>query len=779
MAESITPAARSLPNANAGATPGTARFDSILVFVFTIAVALASFPHRSGYPLADAVEYLKNASRVESGLPMIQNSVRPFFFSAFLVPIFRAVRVFGSSDGREVIVIASAVMLTIAGLAAVATYRFVAKLAGAPAALGAALFLAANRIFQFWTPTISTDVPCAACLIGAASLILGKPSWKSSIAAGALLGAAILFKYQAMLVVGLILLSLPFLWWGSGKGTILKYICFILLGVLAGLFVQCFLDWAGGRGFGTTLWNYVKSNVIYPWAARFGPVIEKIFGYENFKNWVSREMGLEYRNDLRLQAKSIDEGLVTNQPYTYYWNELPKFLTWTEFTLGCLGALVLIIRRPRAWWFPLFVLTGSIAILNVKASKEWRLFVSITPFVYIVVGVGFSAAVAWVDRVAPRVAPFVAMLCIAPNLVSILGGVPLQTRLSRIPQIRPLLAYDARTPVGVVNRKTQFKGWRPWQVIPECTNPADFGGYERAANWLNQNAAAGSRISATWFWQFHFRLRPDLFVVEPLYQIDDKYKDLPELKKTAVRDYLKSLDYFVSHLQALVISPELFDIIEREFELVTIFESPIYDETLHSIFVLKRRARPSDEGWWLRVYEGPEAQKVINNTKPDQKLVFYEGEGDARKPVIELLDCDFDPEQLSAGRMTARMTWRVPEGTVANGRDLHLQLRIRNGNLSVMDEIGFKVSFDRVADQRFRPGTVFTQRLPLRPPRDLYDFARANKTNEAIALSLYLQLVRDGKGGIPTFPLPDMERFSRLRDPDSNAVRIGGLTFSP
>lgn len=754
------------------------RLDSLLVFIFTIAVALASFPHRSGYPLADAVEYLKDASRVESGLPMIQNSVRPFFFSSFLVPIFRFVRVFGSADGREAVFIATAVMLTISGLAAVALYRFTERLAGAPAALGAALFLAANRVFQFWAPTVATDVPCAACIAGAAMFIFREPTWKTAFATGALFGAAILFKYQAMMIVGLMLPGLPFLWRSPDRRWHWKLLFFVLLGVFGGLLVQCLLDWIGGRGFGATLWNYVKANIIYVYGTRLAPLLISIFGKESFEAFWSREFGLVYQGEVRAKVLSVNPELMVNQPYHYYWTELPQFLTWLEFGLGCLGILVLAIRRPRGWWYPVFVLAGCITFLTFKATKEWRLFVCVSPFIFVIIGTGFAAAVHWVNSRFPRIAPFLAILCLAPNLISMLGGVPLQTRLARIPQIRPLLAYDAKTPVGFENQKMKFRGWRPWQIIPQCTNPADFGGYERATHWLNQNAPAGARVSATWFWQFHFRLRPDLFLVEPLVQVDDKYKDLPETSKEVVRNYLRSLDYFVSHLQALVISPELFEFIEREFEFVTIFENPIYDETLHSIFVLKKRARPGGENWWLRVYEGSDAIAMADSAPPEKKLVFYEGEGASRKPVIELLDCDFDPRQLAEGRVAARFLWRVPAGSVSNGRDTNLQIRVRNSSFFVIDEMAYKLGFDRVTEERFKPGTVFSQRIPIRPARDLYDFARARRPGESVALSLYIQLVRTGTKGA-TYPLPEIARFSRLRDPDSNAVRVGSLDLYP
>ncbi|MBI3820566.1 MAG: glycosyltransferase family 39 protein [Planctomycetes bacterium] len=751
----------------------TLRLDSALVFIFTIAVAIASLPHRSGYPIADAVEYLKNAARAEGGQAMIQNTARPFFFSAFLVPIFRAVRVFGSTDGREAVAVATPIMLMIAGLAAVATYRFVEKLAGAPAALGAALFLAANRVYQFWAPVVATDVPCAACVACAFAIVLRPPNWKNSLMAGALMGTAILFKYQAMMIVGLMLIGMPFLWRRDVGRRHWYYLMLVIAGVCAGLLVQCILDWLGDRGFGQTLLNYVRANFIYPYGQRLAPILQKIMGKEGFRDWFQTILGgVPVDEDKRDQIAKLNPEFLINQPYSYYWRQLPQFLTWLEFGLGCLGVAALVRRRPRGWWYPIFILFACIVMLNIKGTKEWRLYVSVSPFVFAMIGIGFSAAILWISRLSPRLAAFAAALCLAPDLISMLGGVPLQTRLSRIPQIRPLLMYDARTPVKIVDRKPVLKGWRPWQIIPECTNPADYGGYERAAHWMNQNAAAGSRVSATWFWQFHFRLRPDIFLVEPLIEIDDKYRDLPESKKQIVRDYLHSLDYFASHLQALVNAPELLELVDREFEIASVFENTIYDETLNSIFIFKKRARPGGEPWFTRVLAGPEAEKTVSEADPAKQIVFYESTADARRPVVEVIDAGLDPEQLAAGRLTARIVWRVPKDNISSGHDLTLQLRARNGALAVVDSTGYKLGFDSVPKELWKPGTVIIQRIPLRPARDIFDFARANQPNEAINISLYLQLIRAAPEGTH-YPLPDVERFSRLRDPDTNAVLIG------
>jgi hypothetical protein len=762
-----------------GVTRGTRRFDSIVVFVFTVAVSLASLPQRSGYPLADAVEYLRNAGRAECGLSMIQESVRPFFFSAFLVPIFRLARIFGSSDGREVVAVVTALMITIAGLAGVVTYRFVEKIAGAPAALGAALFLGANRVFQFWAPTVTTDVPCAACLGAAAAVALRAPSWRNALLLGSLLGVAALFKYQALLPGGLLVLGLPFLWRGSGKRGILKLLALAFVGFLLGVVVQSTLDWFGGRGFGATFVNYLRDNIGWVYGIRARPYLISIFGIETVDRWYTEIFGHAPNAALRQQIDKLDPGAALNQPYSYYFTNIGQFLTTFEVALFALGAAALAWRRPRAWWLPFLVLGGTVAALTLKATKEFRLCVLVTPYVFLFVGFGFSTAIGVIGRRFPRIATAVAILALAPNLIAILGGIPLQTRAARIPTIRPFLAYDARTPIAKETGGSTVvapRGWRPWQIIPECNNPADFSGYERAARWLNQNAPAGARVSATWFWQFYFRLRPDLFLVEPEQQVD-AFSKLNDEGRAAIRANLASLDYFASHLQALVLAPDLFDLVEREFEVVATFENPIYDETLKTVFLMKRRAQPSDASWWVRVYEGAEAERMVRESRPDRRMLFSEGEGNAKIPVVELLDCDFDPGQLAEGHVVARLTWRVPEGTVATGNDLHLQLSARNADGQVIPENTFDFAYRRVRADRFKPGNVIVQRVPMRPARELFDFATPRKPNETVSLDLFVQLVRSTPTGA-RFPEPEIGRFTRWRDPIRRDVRVGGSDFT-
>lgn len=752
----------------------TRRFDSILVFILTIGVSLATLQHRSGYPLADAVEYLKNAARAEGGLPMMQDSVRPFFFSGFLSVIFRITRIFGSHDGREVVVIATAIMMLMSGVVAVVTYRFIEKIAGAPAALGAALFLAANRVFQFWAPTVATDVPCAMCIGAAAMLVMRPPSAKSALFAGAALGIGILFKYQAMVPAGLILLCLPFLWGPlEGRRRTTWLITIALLGILAGLTIQSVLDWLVGRGFGATLWNYVKLNVVGSFGPRIAGLLRPFVPVETLNEVLAGLMDIKVDLNARANAANLHPDVLVRQPYTYYWTQLPQFLTWIETALAGLGAVALMVRRPRGWWFPFIVLGGFVFILTMKASKEWRLFVSITPFVFLFVGIGFAAVIATISRFAPRLAAIAAVLFLAPNLISLIGGVPLQVRASRSDFTRPLLAYDARSQ-GWVNGKPVLKGWRPWQVIPECNNPADYGGYHRAADWVNLNAAAGSRVSATWFWQFHFRLRPDLFLVEPLQQFDDRYKDFTNEQKEAVRQHIRSLDYFVSHLQALVLSPELFEFIEREFELVATFENSITDDSLNTIFVLKKRAKPSAEGWWLRVHTPAEVAALKASIPASDPVVYYEGPANDRRPVVELLHCDIDPEALADGRVVARFTFEVPPGTPSDGADIYLHIRVRNSRYHVIHEQGYKLGYDRVTGARWKSGTVFTQRVPMRTPRELYDFAKPEGPGGIPSLSVWLQLARTATPRT-VYPSPAPARFERLRDPETNSLRVGGI----
>ncbi|MFN0208014.1 MAG: glycosyltransferase family 39 protein [Planctomycetota bacterium] len=754
------------------------RLDSALVFIFTVAIALATIPQRSGYPLADAVEYLKNASRAESGQSMMQNTVRPFFFSAVLSVIFRVTRIFGSTDGREVIAIATVLMLTISGLAAVATYRFVEHLAGARAALGAALFLSANRIFQFWAPTIATDIPCALCIAGAAALAMRNPTIYTSLAIGAAMGFGILFKYQAMMPVGLILVCLPFLWRASGWKRTTLFMFAVFAGIASGLLVQSTLDWIGGRGFGSTLWGYILNNVVYPYSARFAPLLFAIFGKENYEAWLKDQLGYTSQIDRWQRADTTEMAARIPQPYNWYWSELPQFLTWFEFILFCIGVIFLIWRRPRGWWVPFVVLGGCVILMTIKATKEWRLFVCIVPFVFCFIGVGFAAIISILNRYIPRLAPFAAVLGLAPNLVTMLGGVPLQTDLSRIPSVRPFMAYDAKTPVKIVGDTTYYKGWRPWQVIPICMNPSDFGGYERAAQWLNKNAPAGARISATWFWQFHFRLRPDLFLVEPLYQADDIYLKLSPEQKEIVRQYLKSLDYFVTHLQALVNIPEVFDLVEREYEIVTSFESTIFDDTLNRILLFKRKPRPTADAQYVRAYSPDEAVSKIRGIPPGETLTFAYANKAGRSRLLELLHCEFDAAELAQGRITLIIHWRIPEGSPSKGDDIFIHTRIRNSKFDVADEKGYKFAYGRITGEKFKPGTVVMQRIPVRPARDLYDFARARKLNETVSLSAWLQIAQI-TDGTAAFPLAVVKRFERQRDPDSNMVKVAGIDYTP
>lgn len=767
------------PRAPLATTRGLRRFDSVVVFVFVVAVSLATLPQRSGYPLADAVEYLRNAALAESGQPLVRDTVRPFFFSAILVPIFRAARILGFDGGREVVAVATALMIAIGGLVGVATYRLVEKVSGAPAALAAALFLGANRVFQLWAPTVATDVPCALCVVGAAAMALRPPAPRNLVLLGALLGLAALFKYQALLPGSILFACLPFLWKGSGARGRAGRLGLVLAGLLLGLATQAVLDVVAGRWFGATLALYVRDNLVYPFGMRLNPILMGLFGKETVTGWWEWMFSQKANFAAYEHVKSMDPGLLVPEPYSYYFREIGLFLTIFEIALFVLGAIVVLVRRPRAWWLPFVVLGGSVAVLSVKASKDFRIWLPIAPFVFLFVGTGFDRAVAWIGSRAPKLAAIAAVVALAPNLIAVLGGIPLQTRIARIPQLRPFLAYDARTPIVRARdgaAVVEARGWRPWQIVPEPKNASDFGNYERAARWLNQNAPVGSRVSATWFWQFFFRLRPDLYLAEPEEQID-QYRSLPEDRRARALEHLRTLDFFATHLQALLLSPELFDFVEREFDVVATFENPIYDDSLKTLVVLRRRETPDGPGWWVRVLEGEEAEQAQRLARPDRHLLFVEGPGGSRRPVVEILDCDLDLEEAAQGHVVARILWRVPEGSVATGSDLQLYLTARNEEHTVIQEFprpyGYKLAYDRVGPDRWKPGAVILQRVPLRPARDIHDFALPKKRNATASIGLWLQLVQFTKAGV-RYPVPERERFSRWHDPDTHDVRIGG-----
>ncbi|MBL8692902.1 MAG: hypothetical protein JNJ88_02275 [Planctomycetes bacterium] len=756
------------------------RLDSILVFVFAVGVALASLPHRSGYPIADAVEYLKNAGLVESGQELGGGSVRPFFYSALLLPIFRAARVLGSSDGREVFALVTAFMIGLGGLAAVATYRFVEKIGGAAAAIAAALFLSANRVFQFWVPNAMTDVPSSLCIGAAAACAMAPPSRWNALRTGLLLGAAIAFKYQAIQALMLFAGCMVFLWKPPGKRLPWVNLGLLFSGSSAGMALQSLLDLLAGRPFGATLLNYLRDNVLYPIGGRLAPILNRTIGPEAANQFLESLTSTSADVAKYSEVRAADPGMLLSQSRWYYFENIPELLTWFEVALFVIGAAVLARRRPRGWWFPIVFLAASVAILSGKGSKDFRLWVPFLPFVCCMVGVGFASLVARIDRRLPTLAAIVAFCAFAFNLITILGGIPLQTQLARVSWARPLLVYDSRTPIAVKKRdgttREERKGFRPWQVLPEPRNPADFGGYERAARWLNQNAPAGARVSATWFWQFHYRLRPDLVLVAHRVQIDD-FRKLPAPDRADIAAHLRSLDFLVVHLSS-VLEPGLFDIVDREFETVQIFENAIYDDSLDTLFVLKKRARPGDENAWVRIIEGREAAEIHRNARPDSIFSLRTDPSPTAKPVIQILSCTFDPAELEQGRVQVRIVWRVPEGSECGNHDVWLQLKVTNAYEHVIGNAGYRLGYGRVSPDRWKPGVIIEQRIPIRPARELFDFARPRTLNEAVSLDAWIQLVckEPGDPSKPAFhyPVGTGERYSRFQDPVFGRIRIGG-----
>jgi len=766
------------------------RVDAILVFVFTIAIAIASLPHRSAYPNGDSVEYLRNADRVESGLSLPEESVRPFFFSALLLPIFRAARAFGSTDGREVVAVATALMIAVAGLAAVATHRFATRIFGAGPALGAALFLAANRTFQFWAPTVTTDVPCALFLACASAVALGPPSVRRALALGALLGAAFLFKYQALLPAGILVACLPVLWRGATRKT--RLYGSIALGLAIAILVQSSLDGLAGRPFGSTFVKYLRDNVLYLVLGRVHPLLRKLFGDTAVKEWTESVFGI----GVNLQLKdSLPDDAALLRPRSWYWKNLREFLTPLEVALGAIGLVAALRKRSRAWWLPGLVVAIAAVTLSMKGSKEFRLWIPFSPFVFALVGLGFASTLAWIDRTARPLAATAAILLLAPNVISIVGGLPLQMRLARTPFVRSFLAFDASTierdQEGLLEAR---RGWRPWQLIPEPENAAQFGGYERAARWLNRYAPSGSRVSAAWAWQLAYRLRPDLFFVEHGSQLD-RYPQLDAAGRAGVLAHVRSLDFLVSHFAALVLAPDLFETIDREFETVAVIEDPIYDQSLDAILLLRRRPQPAAAGEWMRVLTGAEAEAFRANAPADRRLLFYARRLDDKdapfEPFLELLDCQIDRATLAEGRLQLRLAWRIPEpddaGAFVLEGVLNHRIRVQNGRGEMIGVDGFYLGHRRLTPEQWKPGVVILEQMPIRPERDYFDFVERRSPNEELSFDVWIELVpllcdRLGRPERLSYAkvIPYFERNARWKHPTLREhVRIGGIDFTP
>lgn len=741
-----------------------------------VAVAVASLPGRSGWALADAAEYLDSAMRVESGRPLPVESLRPFFLSALLTPLFRAARVFGSADGSEIVTIVTAAMIATSGFAAVATYLFAERLFGAGPAVCAGLLLAVNRVFNFWSPLVMADVPCAALVAAAATAALGAPTPRRALTMGALLGGAVLFKYQAMLPGSVLLIALPFLWRGTPKK--LRLYAAVAGGLILAMFVQSTLDLVARRPFGATLHAWIRDNVVYLGIGRLAPYIRPIVGTEAIETWV-RSWGIPANYSV-WSAASVDSRFT--MPFGHYWTRRFDLLTWIEIVFLFVGVVVSLRRRTRGAWLPALVVGAAAYALSTKGHKEFRLWLPVAPFFFTLVGLGFAESLAWILERAARTAVAVATVTLAQSPVAIVGGIPLQAAFARNPVLKQLLVGDAdslelrRTPEGKPTEKA--RGWRPWQLLPEPPNPRDFSGYARATDWLNENAPRGARVSAAWAWQFSFRLRPDLVVALPRVQLDRFVRATHQVQCELVA-LVSSLDYYVTHLSALNDSPALFDEIDAEFTTAAIFDDPVFDENLDSVVLFARR-RPSDRpDPWMRVLSEEEAAEALARAPADRRVQFgtIDAGIDAPTPLVESLACDLDREGLLRGRIWARILWRVPENAAPISSAPRFQLSVTNAREERCGA-GYDVGYGRVPMSQWKPGTVIEQRVPIRPPRSYVDFLATRREGAAMSLDLWMGVDRMSAGPVRRavgVTFPRMLDTARARHRAFGDVHLGGL----
>ncbi|MCE9594550.1 MAG: hypothetical protein K8S98_10175 [Planctomycetes bacterium] len=516
----------------AGARPAV-----FALLALTLVLQLVSWSLQTGYPLADAVEYLDRASLWVDGSALGGDAtIRSFAFSALFVPLFAGAKALGVEDPRGLMTIAR-VMQLVFGLAFVwSCARLGARVGGKRAGLAAGAIAACNPIFLIHAVWPVADIAAATMVALALEVFVERSSGRRAFQGGVWLGLAFLFAYKVLLlillVLGWILVRDRLRRDGALRGAV--------AGVALALAFQVVLDrWVYGE-WGSSLWRYIVDNTASPLATLCATLHLRDAG-----RWI-----YELQTKLRgfgLEAISADTRTTQLFPRSFYATHVLEFLPWPVLALTVLGVWRVFVVRITAGGFLIALLVVTGVYLSLKGDKSFRLWLPLLPATAVLGGLGC----AWLmDASSKRSSRGLALMLVGAALV--LG---------------------------------------PFEITHQ--RPHRYAAYWEAMEIANHEAKAhakpGSRkrrIASAFYWTVFLRNSPTIELLHVWPQLN-YYTKLPAGAKKRFNSYLDGLDGLLMHLPAIEDQPELLDVFNSRFSVLAACYEPRDESGVGPVYVLR------------------------------------------------------------------------------------------------------------------------------------------------------------------------------------------------
>jgi hypothetical protein len=537
----------------------------IALLALTLVLELLAWRGTEGYQLADSVEFMERARALAHGQAMVDSvAIRPFGFSALLVPFFALASWIGLPEGRAIVWAICALQIGLGmGLTLVAI-RLGSVLGGRRTGLVAGILAGANPVLLQYASQPVSGLAAGIFAGLALDALLAGEGFRPGLRAGLWIGAAFLVAFQSLLIavaLGLLLLVRD----GVRTRSILPasvrgFAC----GLLCAVLVQVLMDWAYFGRPGASLSNYVFQN--------FGSVVYSFLARIGFKSLALSFYKLLQAAQGREGAVVENAPLVGQQGPWFYLVELPRMFVWPAIAALALGLARAVARPSWKVTLPVLAFLASVLAMSNKGSKDFRLWLPFLPWLAAVAASGWT----WI---------------------------PLRRGGARA-------GLDALFAVALVVLGT---------IALAPGGSKRFAGFWRAMDWVDARAREivkdrPARVACAYHWAVFLRGSPEVELVKLPWQLDGwpKYDAAKRAEDLAAID---RLDLFVAHLPLLAGTRDLVEFLAPRFQVVAAVYDPKIDlAKFGPVLVLEKRTGRAGENRLLETAPGTGAPAALRFT---------------------------------------------------------------------------------------------------------------------------------------------------------------------
>lgn len=381
------PAATTRESDRPGAPPAGATGDAAIAWgdggvrwllAFALALQALAWAWQSGYPLADAVEFMDRARDWVDGRALGgDRTIRSFAYSAVFVPLFAVAKLVGLEDLRPLLPIARCLQVALALGFVFVCARFASRFVGRRAGYATGAMVAMNPFFLLYASWPLSGVAAALFVTLGLERLIARSTFRRELVGGVLLGVGFLLAYQTLLVILAVLAGLVLRDRWKHKSAAAA----VLVGLAAMMTLQVGLDRLVYGEWGGSVWRYTIDNI-----AGTAPGWLNKLGFrgpaEALYKWLSESRGFAADTSLADTRQ--------RSPRTWYLANIHQMFVVPVIALGVAGYWCAWRRRIGAVGFLLLVFALNVAVMSFKGEKSYRLWLPLLGTVLPAAGLGFA-----------------------------------------------------------------------------------------------------------------------------------------------------------------------------------------------------------------------------------------------------------------------------------------------------------------------------------------------------------------------------------------------------